>query len=158
MLAEVQLRDVTEDDLAIFYEQQLDPVANRMAAFTAKDPADRGAFLARWQKILADESVTAQTVLLDDQVAGHIGCHTWFGEPEITYWIGRPYWGKGVATRALALLLEEVTNRPLLARAATDNVASIRVLEKNGFSAVGREVAFANARGQEIEEVIFQLG
>lgn len=37
----VILRETTDDDLTIFYEQQLDETANFMAAFTAKDSADR---------------------------------------------------------------------------------------------------------------------
>ena len=52
----------------------------------------------------------------------------------VSYWIGKEHWGKGVATRALAAFLHIVTERPLHARVAKHNVASIRVLEKCGFS------------------------
>lgn len=50
--SEVKLRDITEKDLPIFFEQQLDSTANYMAAFTAKDPTDKDAFFDHWKKIL----------------------------------------------------------------------------------------------------------
>jgi len=157
MANDVQLRDVSEADLAIFFEQQLDPEANFMAAFTAKDPTDREAFDAKWGKILADERITLKTVLYDGQVAGHIVSHGWFGEPEVSYWLGREFWGKGIATAALGQFLELVETRPLYARAVTDNLASIRVLEKCGFRVCGEDRGFANARGGEVDEVVLRL-
>jgi RimJ/RimL family protein N-acetyltransferase len=109
---EVILRDVIPGDQTIFFQQQLDPQANHMAAFTAKNPADRAAFDAHWAKILGDRSITLKTILYQGQVAGNVVCHSWFGEPEIGYWIGRQYWGKGITTQALTLFLGIVTQRP----------------------------------------------
>ncbi len=154
----VLLRDVIEDDLPTFFEQQLDPTANHMAAFTTKDPSDRDAFAAHWTRILADDTITIKTILFDGRVAGHVAQFERLGKPEVTYWIGREYWGKGVATRALSEFLVDVKARPLYARAAKDNVASIRVLEKCGFTITDYERGFANARGEEIEEAILTLG
>jgi len=141
------LRDVIESDLPVFFEQQLDPVANQMAAFPARD---REAFMAHWAKILADESNILKTILYGDQVAGNIV--SWEqpdegSEQEVGYWLGREYWGKGIATRALAAFLEHVTARPLYAYVAKHNLASIRVLEKCGFIITG----------EEAEEVILLL-
>jgi RimJ/RimL family protein N-acetyltransferase len=159
MTSDVLLRDVTEGDLPIFFNQQLDPAANRMAAFTAKDPADSAAFTAKWAKILGDKSSTNRTILFGGQVAGSIGAFVapWSGQREVTYWIGREFWGKGIATKALAVFLSAVTARPLYARAAKDNIASLRVLEKCGFTITGYERGFANARGEEVEEVVLEL-
>jgi RimJ/RimL family protein N-acetyltransferase len=154
----VQLREVRESDLPIFFEQQLDPTANYMAAFTVKDPADRQAFDAHWDKILGDEGITIRTILFEGQVAGSILSHAWFGELEVSYWLGKEFWGKGIATQALRLFLEHIQERPLYARAAKDNAASIRVLEKCGFEISGYERGFANARGEEIDEVVLVLG
>jgi RimJ/RimL family protein N-acetyltransferase len=103
---------VIPGDQTIFFQQQLDPQANHMAAFTAKNPADRAAFDAHWAKILGDRSITLKTILYQGQVAGNVVCHSWFGEPEIGYWIGRQYWGKGITTQALTLFLGIVTQRP----------------------------------------------
>ena len=121
---------MVSDDLPIFYEQQLDPEANWMAAFTAKDPTDREAFDAHWAKVLADNCITLRTILSDGQVAGSVLCHGWGGEPEISYWLGREFWGKGIATLVLGLFLQLVTDGPLTARVARDNLASIRVFRK----------------------------
>ncbi len=152
-----ELRTVTDADLDTFYVNQLDPVANHMAAFTAKDPADRDAFDAHWSRIMGDDKVVIKTVVVDGQVAGHVAKFELFGKSEITYWLGRAYWGKGLATWALAMFLRAFGPRPLYARAAKDNVASCRVLERCGFGVTGYDSGFANARGEEIEEVVYRL-
>jgi RimJ/RimL family protein N-acetyltransferase len=158
MTGDILLRDVTQDDLAIFFEQQLDPDANYMAAFTAKEPADRQAFMAHWTRILGDKTITKKTIIFDGQVAGHVVSFEQFGMPEVSYWIDREFWGKGIATRALSELLGHVKVRPLYARAAKDNIASLRVLQKCGFTISGEDKGFANARGAEVEEFILVLG
>jgi RimJ/RimL family protein N-acetyltransferase len=157
LTGDVLLRDVTVRDLPAFFEQQLDPDANHMAAFTAKDPADRDAFTAHWTKILGDETITKKTILFDGHVAGHVLSFEEGGELEVSYWIGKRYWGKGLATEALSRFLDHVKTRPLYARAAKDNIASIRVLEKCGFEIAGEDKGFSNARGEEVEEFILRL-
>ena len=157
MANDIVLRDVIDDDLPIFFEQQLDPDANYMAAFTTKDPTDRDAFTAHWARIRADETIINRTILCDGQVAGSVASFEDFGQLEVTYWLGREFWGKGIATRALAALLAYQTTRPIYARAAKDNLASLRVLQKCGFVITGEDKGFANARGQEIEEYMLTL-
>ena len=157
MVSEIQLRDVEGEDLPIFFEQESDPAAVHMAAFTAEDPSDKEAFDAHWARISADETIIIRTILFEGRVAGHIVSFERFGDLEVSYWLGKEYWGKGLATEALAAFLEIQKARPLYARAAKDNFASIRVLEKCGFKISGHDNFFANARGQEIEEVILKL-
>jgi len=130
----VSLRDVRESDLPAFYAHQLDPEATRMAAFPSRD---WDAFTAHWAKITTSTTGIIQTVIFDGSVAGNVGCWEHSGEKLVGYWIGREYWGKGIATAALSELLKRVPDRPLVARVAKHNVASIRVLEKCGFSIVG---------------------
>ena len=154
----VRLRPVEDADLPILFGQQLDAEAIRMAAFTAKDPTDRTAFDAHWAKIRASDIVTIRAVLFDGRVAGSVLCHSWYGDTEVSYWFGREFWGQGIATQALAAFVAEKTFRPLFGRAAKDNVRSIRVMEKCGFELVKEERGFANARGEEIDEVVMRLG
>lgn len=154
---DIALRDVEEADLDVFFEQQLDADANYMAAFTAKDPSDRGAFMERWARIMGDDAITKNSVVADGVVVGHVAGFERDGLMEVTYWIGRRYWGKGYATKALSLFLRELKVRPLYARAAKDNLGSIRVLEKCGFKISGQEKGYANARGREIQEIIMVL-
>ena len=154
MTSDVLLREVTEGDLPIFFEQQLDPDATRMAAFPARD---RDTFTAHWTRILADETITKKTIFFDGQVAGSIVSFEQSGKPQVGYWLGKNYWGKGIATRALSAFLGHVKARPLYAHAAKHNIASIRVLEKCGFTICGEEKGFSNAPGEEVEEFVLRL-
>ena len=142
----ILLRDVADDDLPIFFGHQLDSTASRMAAFTAK-----------WKRISSDDTVTIKTILFEGHVTGHIASFDQSGKREITYWIGKEYWGKGIATKALSEFLDHERARPLYARAAKDNVASLRVLEKCDFTICGHDKGFAYGRGEEIEEYILKL-
>jgi RimJ/RimL family protein N-acetyltransferase len=153
----ITLRGVGSSDLDIFYEQQLDPEAIRMAAFVSKDPKDKVAFDAHWNKILNSPQITQRTIVADGQVAGYIGCFPHGENMEVTYWLGREFWGRGLATQALNRMLHLVTQRPILARAATDNIGSIRVLQKCGFKIIGKDKGFANGRGEDTEEYILRL-
>ncbi|MEV1064957.1 GNAT family N-acetyltransferase [Streptomyces sp. NPDC050263] len=152
----IDLRRVHDSDLPVFYRQQNDPEALRMAAFTPQDPADRDAFDAHWEKIRASSAVL-RTILADGDVVGSTAVYGEPGEREVTYWVDRAYWGQGIATAALSALLSEVPERPLFARAAADNAGSLRVLEKCGFRATARAAGYANARGAEIEEIVLRL-
>lgn len=157
MSVDILLRELKDTDLPIFYVQQLDPTANYMAAFTTKDPTDWEAFDAHWKRIRSDNTIIHRTILFEGNVVGYVAHFIQFGEPEITYWIGKEYWGKGIATAALAQLLKIIPVRPLYGRAAKDNQASLCVMEKCGFVVIREEKGFANARGETIEEVVLEL-
>ncbi|GCB50444.1 GNAT family N-acetyltransferase [Streptomyces sp. NL15-2K] len=152
----VALREIHDSDLPVFFRQMNDPEAVRMAAFTAKDPADWDAFDAHWQRIRSSDDV-ARTVLADGDVVGSVAVYGEPGEREVTYWIDRAYWGRGIATAALRDLLAEVPERPLYARAAADNEGSLRVLEKCGFRETAQARGYAQARDEEIDEVVLTL-
>ena len=156
-MATVRLRNVQHDDLDTFFEHQLDPQARHMAAFTSADPADRGAFDRHWQRIMSTETVTIRTALVDEEVAGYVLSYLDVGRPEVGYWFGRDFWGRGVASRALELFLNTMQTRPVFARAARDNLGSIRVLQKCGFVVYGTDHGFANARGEDTPELLLRL-
>jgi RimJ/RimL family protein N-acetyltransferase len=128
---EIYLREVALDDIAIFYEQQLDPEASEMAAFP---PRSRDGHAAHWERIGSDANVVTRAIVADGEVVGNVGSWIQDGHREIGYWLGRKHWGRGIATTALALFVAEVTHRPLVAWVAEHNRASIRVLEKVGFT------------------------
>jgi RimJ/RimL family protein N-acetyltransferase len=148
------LRDVIESDLDAFYEHQREPEATEMALFPARD---RKAFDAHWRRILADDSLIKKTIVHDEQVAGNIGCWEQDGRRLLGYWLGREFWGKGLATRALAEFVDEITTRPLYAWVAATNVGSIRVLEKCGFVAAGSRTEHDEKLGRVVEELLFEL-
>jgi len=156
-MAVVALRPIRDGDLDALFEQMRDPEGVRMAAFTPKDPDDRNAFDAHMARVRSSPDITMRAVTSDGRLAGSIAAFPAEGQTEVTYWIDRAAWGKGIATRALALLLDLVTTRPLYARAASDNAGSLRVLRKCGFQPVGTETSFAAARNDDIEETILRL-
>jgi RimJ/RimL family protein N-acetyltransferase len=137
----IHLREVEPGDLPLFFAHQQDADAAAMAAFASRD---RAAFDQHWAKLLADETNLVRTIVVDpgvspetasrEQVAGNIGSFTRDGEREVGYWIDRAYWGRGVATAALTAYLSLEQTRPLYAGVAKQNAASLRVLEKCGFT------------------------
>jgi RimJ/RimL family protein N-acetyltransferase len=153
----ITLRDIAAEDLQIIFEQQLDPEANFMAAFTCKDPTDREAFNAHWAKIFANDSIVKKAVIRDGMLVGNVASFMNGDHREICYWIGKEYWGQGIASAALKLLLEEVETRPIYSAAAKDNIASLRVLQKCGFEIIDESKGFANARQCEVEEYHLRL-
>jgi len=130
MAGDIELREVREEDEPVFFAQQNDPDAARMAAFPIRD---REAHAAHWRKVRATPGALVRTVLSGGRIAGNVGSFERSGRRLVGYWIGRDFWGRGVATRALALFLEIERTRPLDAFVAKHNAGSIRVLEKNGF-------------------------
>ncbi len=148
------LRNVTQDDLPIFFAQQLDPIATQMAAFPARE---RAAFIAHWAKILDDATVIARTILFDGQVAGNVVSFEQSDTREVGYWIGRQYWGKCIATNALAAFLEHEQVRPLYAHVAKHNRGSLRVLEKSGFTIIGDDSGEPDASGEQVQEYMLKL-
>jgi RimJ/RimL family protein N-acetyltransferase len=144
------LREVGEADLRVFYEHQRDAEASAMAAFPSRD---REAFMAHWAKTLANESAVTRTIVSDGEVAGNIGAWEADGRTLVGYWIGREFWGRGLATQALAELVADVVEtRPLHAYVARSNIASIRVLEKCGFVEVD-----AHTGADGVEELLLEL-
>ena len=153
MANQILLRDVIEADLPILYEQQLDPDATAMAAFPSRD---RGAFLAHSARIMSDESIIFKAIIFDGQVAGSMLSWVMEGEREVGYWLGKEYWGQGIATQALAQYVAIVKTRPLYAHVARHNIGSRRVLEKCGFQVIGEDT-YINPAGAEVEEIILKL-
>jgi RimJ/RimL family protein N-acetyltransferase len=146
------LRDVVEDDIEVFFEQQNDPEAIQMAVWPARG---REAFFEHWHGILHDDSLVAKTILSGEDVAGNIGSFERDGKRYVGYWLGREYWGQGLATKALAELVAEL-ERPVYAEVAATNVGSVRVLEKCGFTVVGTVTEQDEAFG-EIELLVMEL-
>lgn len=150
----IQLRGVVESDLPFFFEQQLDPEATQMAAFPSRT---REAFMAHWTKIMADESIQIKTILFNGEVAGNLACFEQLGEREVGYWLGKKYWGKGIATKALEEFLTTIETRPLYAHVAKHNIGSRRVLEKCGFTIAAEDRFFSEILGKDIDEYVLTL-
>ncbi len=147
--AEVRIRPVEDADLPIFLAHQDDPVAAAMAAFPTRAP---DVFYEHWATIRADPTNYTRSIVADDEVVGDIVSWLDHGSRQVGYWVGRDHWGKGYATAALRLMLDEITDRPITAHIVPANIGSQRVVEKCGFLRVGEEVA-----DDGVHELVFRL-
>ena len=154
MTEDIRLRKVEDGDIHVFFEQQLDPVATHMAGFPSRGEDE---FHSHWRRVRSNENNILRTILFKGKVSGNIVSWEQDGKRQIGYWIGRKFWGKGIASQALAQFLVVVKVRPLYAYVAKHNTASIRVLEKNGFTISVEDNQFDSTNNEKIEEVLFQL-
>jgi ribosomal-protein-alanine N-acetyltransferase len=155
--ATITLPKTLKEDLETLFQFQLDEEANRLAAFTSKDPSDKAAYIEKYATHLADPTIHMRTIKANGEIVGSIAKFIMHGEAGITYWIDRKFWGSGIATDALREFLKIEHARPIYGATAFDNYGSQKVLEKCGFVRAGTDKGFANARQAEIEEFIYQL-
>ncbi len=153
----VVLRPLRRDDLDRVFEWERDPGAVALAAVTRADPTDRAAFDAHMERVMNRPDVLNLAIEVGGDLAGMIAAFTIEGDREVSYWVDPARWGRGIATRALALLLNREPTRPLHARVAVHNVGSQRVLERASFVAVREERAWADGVGREVAERIYRL-
>lgn len=151
------LRETEVNDLDVLFTFQSDEEAGYMAAFVNENWQDKDAYLAKWNRLLTDETIKIRTIVLDNKVVGSVLIWQLMGEPQISYGLGKEFWNKGIVTSALQQFLTIFPDRPLYGRAAFDNIASIKVLTKCGFKKINEEQSYAHARGKEIDEVVFVL-
>lgn len=140
---QIRLRPTVPADIELLFAFQLDPTSNAMAG---TKPRDRDTFVAHWDKVLVNPDVVPRVIEADGVVVGSINIFKLGELDAIGYWIARDHWGRGIAGRAIALLLAEVPLRPLHAQAAADNVASLRALRRNGFVETSRGLEPATER------------
>jgi len=147
------LREVVDDDLPHFFEHQRDPVANRLAG---SSPRDLETYTEHWSQVASNETVLRRTIEVEGAPVGYVASFLRTEQREIGYWIARSLWGQGITTRALTAFLVLERTRPLEARTAKQNLASLRVLEKCGFVRKGEDV-FTNRAGESFEEHVLVL-
>ena len=157
MPSAISLRPLDHADFDLLFEWGQDPEAIAMAAFTHADPSDRAAFDAHHERIRSNPDCMLLAIEDDSGLAGTIGSFTMEGEREITYWVDRARWGRGIASAALQAFLELETTRPLYGRCAEHNVGSARVLQRAGFEQIGTDKGYANGVDREVVEHIYRL-
>lgn len=156
-MTDIKLRPSVVADINNFFEYQLDKEARHLAAFTAKDPTDKKAYLEKYTNLLHNPTVNMQTITIGNTVVGTVTKFEIENEAEIAFWIDKQFWKQGITTQALKMFLEIEAKRPISGHAAFDNFGSQKVLEKCGFVKIGIEKGFANARQSEIEEFVYKL-
>ena len=93
-------------------------------------------------------------IVYKGRIAGSIGCvpkeDVARKTIEIGYFVGEPYWGKGIATEAVRLLVDFIVTRMdvirIYAQVFAGNQSSMKVLQKNGFylEAINRKAVVKN--------------
>lgn len=151
----VSLRPIEPGDIPVFFEYETDPASASMAGVI---PRDRETFLAHWARVADDDTVIERAIVADGVLAGRVTCFLHAGDWTLGYWIGRAHWGRGIATRAVALFVQEVDRRPMLARVLATNAASIRILERHGFVRTSETDEPATERYIAGRVVDFELG
>lgn len=154
----VALREVRDDDLEALFQLESDVAGSDMIAFLPREPGDRAAFYAHWARIRSDPESLIWIIEQDGRFAGYALSFLMEGERQVGYWVVRELWGRGIASAALARMLELIPERPLWASTVDDNLGSQRVLEKAGFVFQRVERTHAPRRGAEVEERVFRLG
>jgi len=149
----VALRPVIASDLPIIFDQMSDSESSAMAAVP---PRDKDAFDAHWEKIMANPETILRTIEVDGQVAGYLVSFMMGDERQVGYWLGKEFWGKGIASESLKQFLGVVKTRPLFGRVAKHNAASLRVLEKCGFKVIGED-KYVNIGKEEVAEFVLKL-
>ncbi|QQQ18023.1 GNAT family N-acetyltransferase [Brevundimonas vitis] len=111
-------------------------------------------------QVASQDPRRASTFVIAHEDHGPVGVIGLFEDgdpaPEVGYWIGRPFWGRGYATEALEGALVWASRRwrrrALVAGHFSDNPASGRVLEKAGFLYTGEvRRGFSRARGSDVD-------
>ena len=152
----ISLRPVEDGDLSLFFEWQSDEESYRMAAVPTRDAE---AFAAHWARNRSNPENFMRTIVADGVVVGNV--LSWTGDEGrmVGYWIGKAHWGRGIASAALRLYLDDVErHRPLLASVVEHNAGSRRVLEKAGFQFVTRELMDDGSESGTFAELHFRLG
>lgn len=153
----ITLTKTEKDDLHALFQFQLNEEARYLAAFMAKDSTDKAAYIEKYTKFLGDPTINMFTIKSNSEIIGSVSKYVMQNEAEVTYWLDRKSWGKGLTTAALKEFLKLEQTRPIHGRVAFDNYGSQKVLEKCGFVKMGEDKGFANARHAEIVEYIYKL-
>jgi RimJ/RimL family protein N-acetyltransferase len=135
----MKLREVVESDLEVFFHHQADPETKAMSGHPGRE---REAYFEHMRvNVLPqghDEGII-RAIEVDGQLVGNV--LAWFEDEKwlLGYVLGRQWWGRGIASQAVAELLRLIPHaRPVFAEVSPGNAGSRRVLEKNGFELVSQ--------------------
>jgi [ribosomal protein S5]-alanine N-acetyltransferase len=118
-----------------------------------------------WIHIAMARSGTAFAIASEKEVIGAIDFRpqtdVYRKSAEVGYWLAEPFWGQGIATRALTQLVNyAITSYDLVRLYACVfawNPASVRVLEKTGFKQEGRLAKAVFKDGLLVDELLYAL-
>lgn len=137
---EICLKERTEETVRIYFEKA--NTAEIKAVLPQKAKTVEEALEDYQQTLLPGAASYGRTIWLDQNYVGDIWCYGIQMEEEpdamISYCVfEKAFWGKGIATEAVTIFLREISEKFQIETVGAftflNNIASIRVLEKNGF-------------------------
>lgn len=149
MNSRISLRAWQHEDAAALFRLAGDPAVGNAAGFLPHGSIDES------RRVIREILCKPETYAIVGRVAGKVlGCINLFSgqkgksvyevaEVKMGYWLGRPFWGRGLMLEAVGLLCERCRTSnefrcvKILGYAKVDNVRSRRVLEKAGFNFAG---------------------
>ncbi len=134
MADNIILRSAVPSDVESLYLHQADADG---AAIAMVYPRTLDAFTAHFSAVCNNPDVFMRVIMFDGAIAGSIGSFVTPTGRAVGYSIASEHRRRGIGTRALALFLAEFSPRPLRATVARANIASRRILERNGFTLTG---------------------
>ncbi len=157
------LRPIWPEDASALYEAVADEsiLRNLAKAPWPYTPCDAAQFAALEHDDLHPNFMLMLRTDGAPRLVGSCGLADSDGEPELGYWLARPYWGMGLATeaaRAVVSIARALGHRRLVSGHFTDNPASGRVLRKIGFRPLGRtEQRYSAGRGGPVSCALYDL-
>ena len=157
----ISLREFRDSDAERLVELANNPAVSRF--LTDSFPYPYTLDDANWWIQTGNKSSIARVIEYQGNFVGSVGAEPGSGEKQkqygIGYWLGEPYWGRSIMTEALSLFVDELFSSTSVERLQawvyTDNVASIRVLEKVGFSKDGELRKALYKEGKLFDEHVY---
>ena len=115
------------------------------------------------ERCTSAEPFNVLAIEVNSELAGAIGVHPqqdiFRSNAELGYWIAEPYWGQGVMSAAIKQMLAYTFNNfdvnRVFARPFSNNPASQRVLEKNGFKKEAHLKGTILKNNEVLDELIY---
>ena len=117
------------------------------------------------EMINGKEPITTFAIDYQGELIGVIGYNLqtdiYHHSAEIGYWIGEPFWGKGIVSEAIKLTIDHAFNVMDIKRLYTSvfgfNIGSIKVLEKSGFTFEGKGLKAVCKNGAYYDDMRYSL-
>jgi len=123
--------------------------------------SDARAWLRTRKPGLPARETTFSIEMPDHGFVGHIGFHTGPQGPILGYWLGRPFWNRGIMTEAVTASLDwffdAVPDDVVISGVFAFNAASLAIQTKLGFTQTGRSTLLCLARDAEVEHIDTQM-
>ncbi|HMT77951.1 MAG: GNAT family N-acetyltransferase [Saprospiraceae bacterium] len=112
-----------------------------------------------------DDPIHIFAIEVNQEAVGGIGIHPqsdiFIKNAELGYWLGEPFWGYGIVSKAIKQIIQfgfsTFDIERIFARPYGTNFASQKILEKNNFLLEGRYNNILYKNGEYLDELIYAI-